>query len=145
MTTGVGAAPGAVIAAGGAATAAVGGGVSAVGAGADSAATALDSAAQWAKTGKAPDLVSQLLAQGQRILTNLVLKKVPGVGAAGKTATQANGKGGGHIKGCKHLEKGPPRRKIARRKPPKSKRGQQATLKRISSYSAKKRKPISRA
>ena len=108
VTTGVGAAPGAVIAAGGAATAAVGGGVSAVGAGADSAATALDSAAQWAKTGKAPDLVSQLLAQGQRMLTNLVLKKVPGVGAAGKTATQANGKGGCHIKGCKHLEKGPP-------------------------------------
>ena len=79
-TTGVGAAPGAVIAAGGAATAAVGGGVSAVGAGADTVATAMDSAAQWAKTGKAPDLVSQLLAQGQRMLTNLVLKKVPGVG-----------------------------------------------------------------
>ena len=30
------------------------------------------------------------------------------MGAARKTATQANGKGGGHIKGCKHLEKGPP-------------------------------------
>ena len=73
VTTGVGAAPGAVIAAGGAATAAVGGGVSAVGASADSAATMLDSAAQWAKTGKAPDLVSKLLAQGQRMLTNLVL------------------------------------------------------------------------
>ena len=110
VTTGVGAAPGAVIAAGGAATAAVGGGVSAVGAGADSAATALDSAAQWARTGKAPDLVSQLLAQGQRILTNLVLKKVPGVGAASqgkgkpnskdkKDSNKGNGDTGGYVLG----------------------------------------------
>lgn len=98
VTTGVGAAPGAVIAAGGAATAAVGGGVSAVGAGADTVATAMDSAAQWAKTGKAPDLVSQLLAQGQRILTNLVLKKVPGVGKGG-AGQQAGGIGGGYVTG----------------------------------------------
>ena len=111
VTTGVGAAPGAVIAAGGAATAAVGGGVSAVGAGADTVATAMDSAAQWAKTGKAPDLVSQLLAQGQRMLTNLVLKKVPGVGGTGEnSATQrATGTSGGHIKkDCKPLQNGLP-------------------------------------
>ncbi len=108
VATGVGAAPGAVIAAGGGATAAVGGGVSAVGAGADSAATVLDSAAEAILTGKTPDLIKPAIALGQRLLINLLLKKVPGVGGTSKITTQANGKSGGHLKGCKHLEKGPP-------------------------------------
>lgn len=105
VTTGIGAAPGAVIATGGGAIAAVGGGVSAVGAGADSAATVLDSAAEWAITGKAPDLIQPAIALGQRLLSNLLLKKVPGLGAKGKDSKKPDAGGveppsGGYILGA---------------------------------------------
>lgn len=90
--TGIGAPVGAGMATAGGATAAAGGVVGAVGAGTDSAATALDVAADWALTGKTPDLVKPLVALGERVLTNMVLKKVPGLGAGGKGK---NDKGGG--------------------------------------------------
>lgn len=81
--TGVGAPVGAGMATVGGAAATAGGRVVAgVGAGADSPPTVLNSAAEWAITGKTPDLTQQLINQGQRLITNMVLNKVPGLQAA---------------------------------------------------------------
>ena len=95
--TGVGAPVGAGMATVGGAAATAGGVVAGVGAGADSAATVLDSAAEWAITGKTPDLTQQLINQGQRLITNMVLKKVPGL-AKGGVGQQA-GHWGGYVTG----------------------------------------------
>ena len=42
------------------------------------------------------------------MLFRSVFNKVPGARREAITIKKANGKGGGHVKGCKHLEKGPP-------------------------------------
>ena len=90
--TGVGAPVGAGMATVGGAAATAGGVVAGVGAGADSAATVLDSAAEWAITGKTPDLTQQLINQGQRLITNMVLNKVPGLRAASQGKGKPNSK-----------------------------------------------------
>ncbi|MFI8616865.1 hypothetical protein ACIGHN_15290 [Acidovorax sp. NPDC077693] len=99
--TGIGAPVGAGMATAGGAAAAAGGVVGAVGAGTDSAATVLDSAATWITEGKAPDLVQPALALGERLLTGMVLKKVPGLGGSGKKSnnSNANGSSGGYLTG----------------------------------------------
>ncbi|CAN7210902.1 hypothetical protein LJR194_000712 [Acidovorax sp. LjRoot194] len=100
--TGIGAPVGVAMGAAGGAAATAGGVVGAVGAGTDTAATALDAAATWITEGKAPDLVQPALALGERLLTNMVLKKVPGLGAGGngnKDKGGGSGSGGGYIPG----------------------------------------------
>lgn len=106
--TGIGAPVGAGMATAGGAAAAAGGVVAGVGAGTDAAATALDTAASWITDGKTPDVVQPVLALGERLLTNMLLKKVPGLGGSKPSTSKANSNAGGYTKGCKHLEKGPP-------------------------------------
>ncbi|WP_409778922.1 hypothetical protein [Acidovorax sp.] len=99
--TGIGAPVGAGMATAGGAAAAAGGVVAGVGAGTDAAATALDTAASWITDGKTPDFVQPALALGERLLTNMVLKKVPGLGGGGKGNQKGGGAGpaGGYIPG----------------------------------------------
>ncbi len=99
--TGIGAPVGAGMATAGGAAAAAGGVVAGVGAGTDSAATALDTAADWIINGESPDLVGPALALGERLLTNMVLKKVPGLGGRGKGDQKggSSGPSGGFIPG----------------------------------------------
>ncbi|GKT19682.1 hypothetical protein AVHY2522_23365 [Acidovorax sp. SUPP2522] len=91
--TGIGAPVGAGMATVGGATATAGGVVAGVGAGTDSAATALDSAADWVITGETPDMVQPALELGERLLTGMVLKKVPGAGT-GARSQKSNRTGG---------------------------------------------------
>ncbi|WP_156371955.1 hypothetical protein [Acidovorax sp. Leaf78] len=106
--TGIGAPVGAGMATAGGAAAAAGGVVGAVGVGTDSAATVLDTAATWITEGKPPDIVKPVVALGERVLTSIVLRKVPGLGGGKPPTKKSNSNSGGYTKGCKHLEKGPP-------------------------------------
>ncbi len=83
VATGIGAAPGAVMVAGGGATAAVGGGVSAVGGIAETAATGLDAAADFATSGKLPNVVGMATAYAERMVMSKLdklTKLIPGKG-----------------------------------------------------------------
>ncbi len=97
--TGIGAPVGAGMATAGGAAAAAGGVVAGVGAGTDSAATALDTAADWAINGKAPDMLQPALALGERLLTNMLLKKVPGLGGGKSNTSNGNSSSGGYLTG----------------------------------------------
>ncbi|MFI8616860.1 hypothetical protein ACIGHN_15265 [Acidovorax sp. NPDC077693] len=69
----------------------------------------LDSAATWITEGKTPDLVKPLVALGERVLTNTVLKKVPGLGSQSGPSKKSASNGGGHIKkNCAALQNGLP-------------------------------------
>ena len=74
VATGVGAVPGAVAVAGGGTVAAVGGGVAGVGGIAESAATALDGAADFATSGKLPNLTAMATAYAQRMVMSKIDK-----------------------------------------------------------------------
>ncbi|GAC1610523.1 MAG: hypothetical protein NVS3B3_19580 [Aquirhabdus sp.] len=81
VLTGVGAVPGAFIAAGGGAIAAVGGGVSTVGGMVESAASGLDAAAEFATSGKLPNMVGIATAYAERMVMSKldkVTKFIPG-------------------------------------------------------------------
>lgn len=81
VATGIGAAPGAVLVAGGAATATVGGGVSAVGGITETVATGLDAAADFAASGKLPNMVGMATAYAERMVMNKIdklTKLIPG-------------------------------------------------------------------
>ena len=74
VATGIGAAPGAVLVVAGGATSAVGGGVSAVGAVTESAATGLDAVADFALSGKLPNMTALATAYGQRMVMSKIDK-----------------------------------------------------------------------
>lgn len=92
VATGVGAVPGAVAVAGGGAVAAVGGGVAGVGGIAESAATALDGAADFATSGKLPNLTAMATAYAQRMVMSKIdklTKLIPG--KKGQKKSEQNG------------------------------------------------------
>lgn len=72
VATGIGAAPGAVIATGGGAVAVVGGGVSAVGGITETVATGLDAAAEFATSGKLPNMVGMATGYAERMVMSKI-------------------------------------------------------------------------
>lgn len=104
VLTGVGAVPGAVAVAGGGTVAAVGGGVAGVGGIAESAATALDGAADFATSGKLPNLTAMATAYAQRMVMSKIdklTKLIPGKKGKDKSGEKKPEQTGGGNDGFK--------------------------------------------